>query len=103
MKSMKMVITKDPYLWAKRGFYPSSLDEWEKAKELIKGRYLKSGLTQDVIDEIELILQSNNPADMVKLVELNIPKDLLKDLVWNGTLVFDDKDSMEISLTYLSE
>jgi hypothetical protein len=103
MKSMKMVITKDPYLWAKRGFYPSSLDEWEKAKELIKGRYLKSGLTQDVIDEIELILQSNNPADMVKLVELNIPKDLLKDLVWNGTLVFDDKDSMEKFLTYLSE
>ena len=103
MKSMKMVITKDPYLWAKRGFYPSSLAEWDKAKELIKSRYMSAGLSQTVIDEIELILKSNDPADMGKLAALDIPKDLLKDLVWNGTLAFDDPGAMEKFVSYLSE
>ena len=103
MKSLKMVVTKDPYLWAKRGFYPSSLEEWEKAKDLIKGRYMSSGISQEVKDAIEVILKSDNPADMGKLVDLDIPKDLLKDLVWNGTLQFDDAASMEKFLTYLSE
>ena len=103
MKSLKMVVTKDPYLWAKRGFYPSSLEEWEKAKELIKGRYMSAGISQEVKDAIEVILKSDNPADMGKLVDLDIPKDLLKDLVWGGTLQFDDPASMEKFLTYLSE
>jgi len=103
MKSLKMVITKDPYIWAKRGFYPSSLAEWEKAKDLVKGRYMSAGLSQEVKDAIEAILKSDNPADMGKLVDLDIPKDLLKDLVWSGTLQFDDTASMEKFLTYLSE
>jgi hypothetical protein len=101
------------YAWAKYGFRPSTLSQWESLKrDVVKG-LKKSGslsrLDPDLMQAFKAIMASADPASVFFLSDLSLPvaggrafgEAALSGTLWEGLLSLSDEEAVTRFLTYL--